>query len=454
MIPLELKYIAEVVKGTLVGPSITVSAVACDSRKVEQGTLFVALRGRRTDGHNHVVGAVENGAVAAIVERGGSYGCPYVLVDDSVEAIGELARIHLIRHPTKVVAITGSMGKTSTKEMTAAALATRFKVFRSMGNLNTEIGLPISVLHHTDEEVMVLEMAMRGPGQIAELSRIAPADVAVVTNIGESHLEVMGTRGAIAAAKGEILSHMKLGGVAVLNRDDEYYEYLSGLAQGPVVSFGYHPESDYRIAEVKPLAAGHYLCKVVTGSESHLLRTPWPGLHNVNNAVAALVAAGAMGVGLAEAVSGIEACPPTPGRLRVVQLPEGVTLIDDTYNASPAATLSALATLSEMPTLGRRIAVLGDMLELGSREEEAHREVAERAAEVCQMLISVGRLAARIADHCERQGIPVYRFADRAGVADLLKQEMEAGDVVLVKGSRGIQLEEVVSALTAAGGIS
>ncbi|HSL94119.1 MAG TPA: UDP-N-acetylmuramoyl-tripeptide--D-alanyl-D-alanine ligase, partial [Bacillota bacterium] len=316
------------------------------------------------------------------------------------------------------------MGKTSTKEMTAAALSTRLRVFKSIGNLNTEIGLPISVLHHTDEEVMVLEMAMRGPGQIAELSRIAPADVAVVTNIGESHLEVMGTRDAIAAAKGEILSGMKLGGTAVLNRDDDYFAYLAELAQGPVLSFGYHADADYRIADVKPAEGGHYICQVVTGTESHQLRTPWPGLHNVNNAVAALVTAGVMGVGLTEAIHGIEGCPATPGRLRILQLPQGATLIDDTYNASPAATLSALSTLSELPTLGRRIAVLGDMLELGSRETEAHTEVAEKASQVCQMVITVGRLASGIADVCESKGITVHRFSDRAGVASLLQEEL------------------------------
>jgi UDP-N-acetylmuramoyl-tripeptide--D-alanyl-D-alanine ligase len=447
VIPLNLEYIAEVTSGTLVGVNATVTGVACDSRKVERGALFVALRGRRTDGHNHVVGAVEKGAVAALVERNGTYGCPYILVRDTVEAIGQMARMHLLRHPTRVVAITGSMGKTSTKEMTAAALATRFSVFRSMGNLNTEIGLPISVLHHTDEEVMVLEMAMRGPGQIAELARIAPADVAVITNIGESHLEVMGTRGAIAAAKGEILSGMKLGGTAVLNRDDDYYEYLASLAQGPIISFGYHADADYRIADVKPMEGGHYLCRVVTGTESIMLRTPWPGLHNVNNAVAALVTAGVMGVALKTAVAGIEECPATPGRLRVLQLAQGVTVIDDTYNASPAATLSALSTLAEMPTLGRRIAVLGDMLELGTREQEAHEEVAAKAAEVCDMVITVGRLATRIADVCADKDIPAHRFTDRAGVAKFLLHVLEPGDLVLIKGSRGIGLEDVVTAL-------
>ncbi len=451
MKPLELKYIAEAVNGTLVGPNAVVSGIVCDSRKVEPGALFVALRGRRTDGHEHISAAVENGAVAALVERGGPYHCSYIIVDDGVAAIGELAKVHLMRHPTKVVAITGSMGKTSTKEMAAAALRQRFSVFKSVGNLNTEIGLPISVLHHTDEKVMVLEMAMRGPGQIAELSRIAPADVAVITNIGESHLGIMGTRGAIAAAKGEILSNMKLGGAAVLNRDDDYYEYLAPLAQGPVTSFGYHADADYRIAEVRTLDGGHYRCKVVTGTESHWLRAPWPGLHNINNAVAALVVAGVMGVGLTEAIAGIEACPPTPGRLRVMHLPLGVTLIDDTYNASPAATMSALSTLAEIPTLGRRIAVLGDMLELGSREAQAHAEVAEKAAEVCHLVITVGKLASKIADYCEQQGLPVHRFSDHAGVADVLQREMENGDVILIKGSRSIQLETVVSALVEAG---
>ena len=451
MIPLELSYIARAVGGTLVGGDRVATGIACDSRNVTPGSLFVALRGRRTDGHNHVAGAVAKGAVAALVERNGTYGCPYVLVESAVLAIGILAREHLARSSAKVVAVTGSMGKTSTKEMIAAALATRMTVFRSMGNLNTEIGLPMSVLRHTGEEVLVLEMAMRGIGQIAALAEIAPADVAVITNIGESHLEVLGSRGAIAAAKGELLSGMKNGGLAILNRDDDYFAFLSGLAQGPVVSFGYHKDSDYRISSVSQRSGGYYSCRVTTGADVFALQVPWPGLHNVGNAVAALATANALAISMEDAISGIEHCPPSPGRLRILSLPGDITLIDDTYNASPAATLSALATLAELPSLGRRIAVLGDMLELGVRANAAHREIGEKAAHVCDMVVTVGPLSRIVAEICASHNVPVHSFNDRNGVAELLRDELVSGDVILIKGSRSLQLEHVVTSLTGNG---
>lgn len=450
MKPLRLSLIAELTGGLLLGEDREISAVVTDSRQTRSNALFVALRGQRTDGHNHVIDALQSGSTAALVERHGSYGCPYILVDSTVAALAALARYVLRQSRARVIGVTGSMGKTSTKEFAAAALASQFSVFRSPGNMNTEIGLPLCVLEYADEEVMILEMAMRGQGQIAELTAISAPDVAVITNIGESHLEVLGSRGAIAAAKSEILTGMKTGGVAVLNRDDDYYAYLSGVAAGPVMSFGCHDDADFRISDVRVVQDAKYAFCLTTGTSAYQVRLPWPGRHNVHNAAAALLAATAVGADLEAAIRGLEECAEAAGRLRVISM-GSYRVLDDTYNSSPAAAISALSTMAEMRVTGRRIAVLGDMLELGERAAAAHREVGEHAARHADVVLAVGPLARAFHKPCQEMGTPSLWFPSPDEALEYLQTEIGAGDLILIKGSRGLRMEAIVKGLPMAG---
>lgn len=433
--------------GTLVGEDITVSGVVADSRKAHNGCLFVALTGARADGHDFYQQALARGAQALMVTKPGAYGCPYILVEDTVQSLAMLAKAYLARTSASIVAITGSVGKTSTKEMTAAAIAAQRTVYCSPGNLNTEVGLPLSVLEYESEEILVLEMGMRGLGQISELVDIAPPDIGIVTNVGESHLEVLGSMDNIATAKGELLTGMKTGGIAVLNRDDQYYDFLAGLAQGPIISFGYHPQSDYRVLSARLEGTGMYSWVLAMGADRFVVKVPWPGRHNILNSAAALAASGAAGVDLDKALSGLMTCRSSDRRLSIFHLKSGVTVIDDTYNASPASTLAALETLRDLKATGRRIAVLGNMLELGPRTLQGHVEVGEAAARICDLVITLGELAETIADTVISKGIAAVKCESKSAVVALLLAELRRGDVVLIKGSRGMQLEDIVAQL-------
>lgn len=436
--------------GTLIGEDISISGVVADSRKARPGCLFVALRGAQADGHDFYEQALAGGAKALLVTKAGPYGCPYILVEDTVISLAQLAKSYLARSSAKVVAITGSVGKTSAKEMTAAAIAAQMTVCYSPGNMNTEVGLPLSVLQHEYEEIVVLEMGMRGLGQIRDLADIAPPDIGIVTNVGEAHLEVLGSRDNIAKAKGELLAGMKTGGIAVINRDDDYYDYLAGVAQGPVISFGYHPHSDYRIISTKLEDSGKYSWTLATGTEHFRVQVPWPGRHNILNSAAALAAASAVGVDIEKALAGLMCCRPGDRRLDIVRLSSGVTIIDDTYNASPASTLAALEILRDYTSPGRRIAVLGDMLELGPRTMPGHVEVGEGAAGICDLVVTIGKLGGIIADTVSARGSRAVKFPSKTAVVDFLLTELRPDDVVLVKGSRGLKLEETVSELRGA----
>jgi len=433
--------------GELIGQSREVLGAAADHRQVKEGDLFFALSGARHDGHEFVEAAVARGAVGAVVSRLGEYPCSVILVPDTRKALVQMAVSRLSFSTARVVAITGSVGKTTVKEMTAAALAGVMKVFASPGNFNTEVGLPLSILNHRDEEVLVLEMGMRGLGQIEELTQIAPPDVAIITNVGEAHIELLGTRENISRAKGEILLGMKAGGTAVLCRDDDYFDFHQGLARGPVLSVGYHPGSDLRVSQVTQNDDGCCDYLLHSHGESYRVRAPWPGRHNALNSAMAIAAAVVLGVDILRAIHGLEQCTVKGQRLEVVEVPLGYTLIDDTYNASPPSMLSALETLTRLANGRRKVGVLGSMFELGARSLSAHREIGQAAAECCDLVVTLGREAKAIAQETRARGIKTFECEDQAEVVSVLREELRSGDVVLVKGSRGLQMERITAVL-------
>lgn len=444
-----------------------ISEPASDSRRVTIGTVFVPLQGERMDGHDFISDAAEKGAVATLVRKGWPLddiprNLGVVIVDDPAEALQTWAKRHLADLSLKVVGITGSIGKTTTKEMTAAVLGERWRVLRNEGNLNTEIGLPLTVLKATCEhQIAVLEMGMRGRGEILQLTGIAQPDIAVITNVGETHIELLGSIENIALAKGEILQGMSRHGIAVLNADDKNVVAQSCHARGRIIWFSCNASevscqsSDVLMAEHVNSDGISLGFELVWRGERLPVQIPWPGKHNVYNAAAAVAVGLAAGMGLGECVCGLLNYRPAKNRLNIMRLPAGLVVIDDTYNAGPVSMRAALQVLKDYPGCeGRRIAVLGDMLELGPMAVAAHRELGTDVVEAgVDILISVGQLGKELAEAAKHAGLSdVHALESCAAAAELLGSLLTCGDLVLVKGSRGMQMERIVHSIVAGEG--
>ena len=418
------------------GVERTFTSAHTDSREVLPGGLFFALRGAATDGHRFVPDALARGAAGVVVERlveTGSAAC--IVVPDPWAALYDAARRRLEEVAPVVVGVTGSNGKTSTKEMLAAALAPSFAVLKTEGNLNTETGVPLTLLRlepgvHT---AAVIEMGMQGPGEIARLAALCSPRVGVVTGIGTVHLEFLGSREGIARAKGELVAALPADGLAVLNHDDPMTEILRALSTAPIRTFGLSG-GDFQ-------GENYSQGRFSVGGVSVQLAVP--GRHQARNALAALAAADFLGVPLAEAAPALRGVA-FDRRLESIPAPGGFSVVDDAYNASPESMLAAFDSLAERSAPGRLLAVLGEMRELGPLAEEAHRQVGERAAEVfdavCVLDVGLGRRLASAAG--------ADLVADKPAAVRWVRDRAAAGDVVLVKASHGVALEDVVRELT------
>lgn len=429
------------VGGTQVGN--TFSTFHTDSREVVQGGLFFALRGAETDGHRFVQDAIRRGAAAVIVQRKTEIpsGIVEVIVPDTWTALYALARYALERVNPLVVAVTGSNGKTSTKEMVAAVLSKRFNVLRTVGNLNTETGLPLTILkvepHHT---ALVLEMGMQHAGDISRLAELARPKVGVVTNIGTVHMEFFESREDLARAKGELVAGLPEDGTAVLNADDRFHPLLVAMTAAKIVSFGFGA-GDYRGQDYHALTGGGSSFSV-RGVEVQL---SLEGRHQAMNALAALAAGEAAGVPLADGVDALKEVV-VDHRLQELPAAGGYTIVDDAYNASPESMLAAFEALAESPRRGRLLAVLGQMGELGATSEDGHRQVGRRAAEVFDAICVVDGDRARVlAESAGAELVP-----DRTAAVEWVKRNARDGDRVLVKASHGVGLDQVVKELTRA----
>jgi UDP-N-acetylmuramoyl-tripeptide--D-alanyl-D-alanine ligase len=425
--------------GTLVGDAF--STFHTDSREVIPGGVFFALRGAEMDGHDYVPDAIERGAGVLIVDRRmeSAPGVGQVLVTDTWDALYALAGFARDRVRPLVVAITGSNGKTSTKEMVAAILARRHNVLRTVGNLNTETGVPLTMLRLEPEHTaLVLEMGMQRPGDIGRLVDLAQPSIGIITNIGVVHIEFFPSRDELAASKGELVARLPESGLAVLNADDPYFDLLSGMTPAGVSSFGL-VAGDYRAENYRPLPEGGSTFSL-RGTE---VRLGLEGRHQALNAVAALAAGDFAGVPLesgAEALSKVS----VDHRLQAVAAPSGFVVVDDAYNASPESMLAAFAAMAERPRQGRLLAVLGEMRELGPLSAESHRAVGRRAAEVFDAVCVIdGESGLILAEAAGADIVP-----DRAAAVAWVRKNARQGDRVLVKGSRGIRLDEVVNELT------
>lgn len=472
-----------------------VAHAALDSRDVRQGDLFVALLGSNTDGHAYLGAALANGAQAVIAEEHGrpaahaagaaivdctrgrwaisatlpeeyQHSTPIAyIVDESVQAlqkIGAFQRVHRTDPTLRVIGITGSVGKTSTKEVTANVMRARFVTHASPGNLNSEQGLPMALLglNHR-HQCAVLEMGMYGLGEIDRLCLLGRPHVGIVTNVGPSHLSRLGTIERIAEAKSELvraLPDAESGGVAILNWDDERVRAMASLTKAHVIRYGLTPEADLWVDEIQSMGMEgirfrfHYRRPNTHKMDSIHLKIPLLGRHSVHTAMCAAAAGLAEGLGWEEIVPGLQA---QAGQLRLVAVRgiNGSTIIDDTYNAGPVSTVAALNLLADLEpkAQGRRVAVLGDMLELGNYEDEAHKIVGRRAADVVDVLITVGRLGSAIADEARGAGFApnrVYSLAAHEDAVLLLRRLVHVDDLVLVKGSRAVGMDTIVAEIS------
>ncbi len=421
-----------------------------DSRQAAPGDLFFALRGERHDGHDFVAEALSRGAAGAVVERPLDIDEDAALfhVSDSLQALQELAAYWRRRHEVRVVAVTGSVGKTTCKELVAAVLGNRYSVLKSEANLNTEIGVPLTLLNLTpNHQRAVLEFAMHSRREIALLARIAAPQVGVVTNIGPVHLERLGSLGAIVAAKAELVEALPPDGTAVLNGDDARTAALATRTRARVLLYGQSQQCQVRGSEVVSHGLEGIAFRLTFGEGSATVSSPLPGRHHLYPCLAAAAVALVEGLTLDEIAEALAGARPEL-RLRVLAGPNGSTIIDDSYNASPASMLAALDLLAEMP--GRRVALLGEMRELGPAEEEGHRQVGEWAAGACDVLIVIGERARPLAEAARAAGHGDVRFVESVEeAAAAARSELRGGDYLLVKASRALALETVVDALVA-----
>jgi len=455
--------LAAVTKGRMVSgaPDRRIGRVSIDSRSISEGDLFIAIRGDRFDGHEFVTAALAAGAAGAVVttapaapEAGHGRPAPVLLkVEDTTRALHDIAREVRRRSGAKVVAITGSAGKTTTKELTAEFLSARYSVFRNKGNLNNHIGLPLSLLElRTRPDVAVVELGMNHPGEISTLVGIAEPDVRVWTNVGDAHLGFFVSADAIADAKGEILEGARPSDLLVANADDPRVMAHSSRFAGRRITFGVSEGADVRATDVQHRGLDGVAANVSTPHGHIHLRTPLLGLGNLSNLLAATAVASELGVALDAIAERAGAMRPAAHRGALLRLPGGVTLIDDSYNSSPAALKQSLATIAAATGSARKVAVLGEMLELGAHATRLHRECGRAAAGAgLDLLITVGGDPAKqLADEARAAGLPeanVMHAATSEEAAELALKRVRPGDLVLVKGSRGIRTDNVVERL-------
>jgi UDP-N-acetylmuramoyl-tripeptide--D-alanyl-D-alanine ligase len=440
-----LSAVASRVKGRLVGADAAFDVVGTDTRSLPRGSLFVAIEGLRFDGNDYVAAAAARGAAGALVSRVQDLPLPQIEVADTRQAFGAMARAWRENFAIPVIAVTGSAGKTTVKELIGAILGSGRKICVTAGNLNNDIGVPLSLMRiESSDEAMVVELGANHAGEIANLGQLVEPTIAVITNAGAAHLEGFGSIAGVAAAKGELIDCLPPDGVAVLNADDRFFaEWRRRAGARRIVSFGFTATADVRLVGQAVVAhGGSRFVMAVPGQPKFEVRLPLLGQANIANALAAAAAAFAVGAGVDEIRHGLAAAQAVHGRLHEVAGKHGATLIDDSYNANPSAARAALDYLAGCT--GTRIFVLGDMLELGAESRTLHREIGEYARSRCDELVAVGVLAGEAAATFGAGGT---RYTELEAAAAAVAARLGPKVTVLVKASRSVGLERLVAAL-------
>ncbi|MDD2619081.1 MAG: UDP-N-acetylmuramoyl-tripeptide--D-alanyl-D-alanine ligase [Syntrophomonadaceae bacterium] len=457
MMNMELGFISDCVKGVLLtgDPKTPINGVEIDSRRMAAGKLFFALQGENFDGHSFLDAAFERGAAAAVISSADKLSYPdrqgLILVDDTLQALQDLARAYRNSFAIPVIAVTGSVGKTTSKDILDCCLKQCFNTLKTKGNYNNDIGLPLTIMELQDEhQLAIVELAMRAPGEIARLANIARPNCALISNVAAVHLETMGTVDEIAKAKCEVLAELDSSGFAMLNGDNEELIKAARAYSCKKYSFGYNKHCDFRINEVSTERQG-IVIEISFQGKNEVLWFPLPAKRLAGNVVSAAAVAFLLGVGFKEIKAGLAEYVPSGNRLRILPLAGGGIIINDSYNANPLSMAAALETGSELRKNGHYVAVLGDMFELGDYEIAGHREVGRAAAaNGVEMLLAIGKRAWYIARAAEDAGMSkeqIHYFATKEQGSDYLRNNIKNCDTVLFKASRGMELESMVDDL-------
>ena len=451
-----LKYVTTACAGELRrgSPDAWVTGVATDSRQAGVGELFFAIAGERFDGHAFLVETAAQGVAAVVIERAKVPAvlpdCAVIVVDDTRQALGRLAAAYRADFAALRIAVAGSNGKTTTKELLGAVLREGLPTLWNDASFNNDIGVPLTLLRLTAEHrVAVLEVGTNHPGELAPLVRLCGPRFGVLTNIGREHLEFFGDLAGVASEEGELPAGLPAEGRFFVNGDDPWSDQLAARGPAKVVRVGFGPRKDWQVTEVRTDARGaDFSVRAPRADLSGEYRLNLLGRHQVGNALLALAVAGELGLSAAEIRRGLAGCQPAKMRMQSWQW-HGVRVLDDAYNANADSMLAALATLQDIPCTGRRVAVLGDMAELGVQSPAAHAEVGRRAATAgVDRLLAVGRMAGIVARAARDAGLQeVTEFAEPGAVAADLKDFLRAGDVLLLKASRSSRLERLTQAL-------
>jgi UDP-N-acetylmuramoyl-tripeptide--D-alanyl-D-alanine ligase len=449
----DIREVARITGGTLYPADAKgeVEGVSTDSRTIKKSNLFVPLRGPNFDGHDFLTLAVRNGAAACLSEDVvNGLPVPVVVVKDTLKALGDLANSIRNSFSGPVVAVTGSSGKTTTKEMLAGILSLKSPGLLTEGNFNNLIGLPLTLFRSRDEfEWMVLEMGMSARGEISRLCEIGLPTVGIITNIGPAHLETLQGMEGVARAKGELFEALPEGGYAIVNADDEYVVKLPVANNVKKVFYGTSENAEIRAESIIARGSG-VIFRLLTPDGNWPVQLKIAGRHNVGNALAAAATAHVLGIDGRTIARGLEQFQPCCGRMETISLGCDVLLLEDSYNANPLSVHAALQTLSEMNGLGQHIAVLGDMLELGAQSADLHQEVGRQAAKLVDTLIVMGDMNDDVAKGYFEGGktsdkIKMVKSHEEA--INILRDMIQPGDRVLVKGSRGMRMEKISKAL-------
>ena len=452
---LTLGEILTAVNGTLLGQfndlSATVDSVVTDSRKTRPDALFVPLVGERFDGHAYINTALDAGAAGCFTARERESYLPgkfYIKVASPLRALRDLAAYYRVKFPIPLIGITGSVGKTTTKDMVAAVLGMKYKVLKTEGNMNSREGMPLTLLRlNSSHEIAVIEMGMSQAGEIDYLGAIARPDVAVITNIGDAHIENLGSRENILKAKCEIFSHLKSGGTAILNGDDELLSGLNGTLPFETVFYGSGEQAQYR---AKGISSGQssIRCTAVTPQGEYEMEIPALGQHMIYPAMTAAAVGARFGLTREQIVDGILQFEPTKMRMNVLRRGQNITILNDTYNANPQSMRAAIGVLGDSKSTFK-MAVLGDMFELGSLAPALHSGVGEYLGKAgIHCLVAVGELSEHMADAARGAGVPmVFHCPDKGAAIPVLKENIRPDSTILVKASRGMAMEELVDYL-------
>ncbi|GAB6137103.1 UDP-N-acetylmuramoyl-tripeptide--D-alanyl-D-alanine ligase [Halanaerobaculum tunisiense] len=454
MKPLSILEVTTAVAGELTADVAgKIDSISTDTRTLQAGDVFIALVGSNFDGHDFVAEAFAKGAKLAIVSQEVEVEGPLLVVEDTTQALQDLAAYYRRQFSLPVVAVTGSTGKTTTKDMIAAVLKQKYQTLKTQGNYNNEIGLPLTLLElEPNHEALVVELGMRSLGEIKELASIAEPDYGVVTNVGLAHIELLGSQSKIAQAKGELIASLTSDDVAVLNGDDQFVESMHHLTPGAVINYGLEDNNQLQATEIESLGNSgvEFTVRCNSQAASYPFQLPIPGKYNVYNALAAIAVGQELGLEIEEIKRGLANLELTAMRNQLITTDSGLQIINDAYNANPISMKAALYNLAEI-TGGRKIAILGDMLELGTLAAKHHQKIGTVVANIeLDYLFTIGELAAQIAQGALEAGMTqeqVFSYPTKEEAQTKLNQVVQSQDTILIKASRGMKLEGIIDML-------